>query len=529
MNGYSKAVLVVSDLHCGSIFGMLPLGFTASDDKVVNPNAGQAYLWSCWVDLAQRVAQHPIVAVVVNGDVIDGSQGAQRGTELALPMLVDQALAAEACLSTLKDALKGKPAWYFIQGCVTPGNRVLRDDMTWTPAEKLVPGDGIMAFDKFTDGTIGSQRRWQRAIVTAAVRHVKDVAEVKFSDGTTITATLDHPWLCCQDNHGRRRYTWIRTQQLAAGQKIRRLLQPWAVDRSYDAGWLAGFFDGEGTIQGCGLIELGQNPGPALDRATSLLSSLGFRFSLYENERDKLRTVHLLGGTGESLRFLGMVRPGRLLNDARELRCGIPRGNCQPTLEVLSVTPRGPDEIVGLSTSAHTYIAEGFGHANTEYHDSRAGREVEAVARAMGGRAYVGAGTGRYSREALDLDVDGVVLNFAHHISASGGLYRATAPDREGVWSALGGKEGKVPRADVVVRSHVHCFTHVEHPSKHVIVTPCWQLQTRFMRRKSYYRMVPDIGAVLLWIDGAAKKKGEDPVVVQKYLYPLPPLKPVKL
>jgi hypothetical protein len=281
MNGYSKAVLVVSDPHCGSIFGMLPPDFTTSDDKTVGQNVGQKHLWQCWVDMGQAVAAHPIVAVVVNGDVIDGAQGAQRGTELALPMLADQALAAEMCLRDLRGRLKERAKWYFVQG--------------------------------------------------------------------------------------------------------------------------------------------------------------------------------------------------------------------------------------------------------TEYHDSAAGREVESVARGIGATPYVGPGTGRYSREALDLDVDGVVLNFAHHISASGGLYRATAPDREGVWSALGGKEGKVPRADVVVRSHVHCFTHVEHPSKHVVVTPCWQLQTRFMRRKSYYRMVPDIGVVLLWIDGAAKKKGEDPVVVQKLLYPLPPLKPVKL
>jgi|SRR5579884_584196 len=271
-----KCLLVVSDLHCGSIYGLLPPGFTTSDGRVVSPNAGQAYLWSCWSSLAEHVGKLKIAGVIVNGDVVDGRQQAQRGTELCLPMIEDQAAAAEACLKFLRKHT-GSAKWYFTQG--------------------------------------------------------------------------------------------------------------------------------------------------------------------------------------------------------------------------------------------------------TEYHDAKAGREVEVVARALNARPYVGAGTGRYCREVLDLEVDGVVSNFSHGISVSGGLYRATSPDREGVWSALAGKEGKVPKADAVVRSHAHYFVHVEHESKHILITPCWQLQTRFMRRNSAYRMLPSIGAVLLWIDGGAKRRGDDPVRVQKILYPLPPIK----
>jgi hypothetical protein len=178
----------------------------------------------------------------------------------------------------------------------------------------------------------------------------------------------------------------------------------------------------------------------------------------------------------------------------------------------------------GIRSKPKWYFVQG-----TEYHDARAGRETEAVAKALGAKGYSGPGTGRYSREVLNLEVDGVILNFAHGISVSGGLYRATAPDREGVWSALAGKEGKSPRADAVVRSHVHYFTHVEHPTKHIVITPAWQLQTRFMRKNSAYRMLPDIGIVLLWIDGKAKRRGEDGVRVQKELYPLPPVETTKL
>ena len=66
----TKAILVVSDLHCGSIYGMLPPDFATQDGAPKVPNAGQKYLWECWLDLAKRVASLPILAVVVNGEIV---------------------------------------------------------------------------------------------------------------------------------------------------------------------------------------------------------------------------------------------------------------------------------------------------------------------------------------------------------------------------------------------------------------------------------------------------------------------------
>lgn len=271
-------VLVVSDIHVGSIFGLLPPGFVRSDNATVSLNPGQEHLWGCWDDLRQRVRD--VDVVVVNGDVIDGPQPAQRGTELSLPILGDQAEAAIETLRLLKKST-GTAPWYFIQG--------------------------------------------------------------------------------------------------------------------------------------------------------------------------------------------------------------------------------------------------------TEYHDCRAGRSAEEVARALDATPYTGLGTGRYSREVLDLDIDGVVINFAHGISVATGFYRATPADREGIWSALAGKDGKMHKADAVVRSHAHSFVHVEHASKHIVISPCWQLQTRYQRKNSVYRMIPDIGAMVLEVTPDAKRQGFDPVHVQKILYPLPAVKPTKL
>lgn len=269
---------VVSDLHCGSIFGLLPPNFHTSDGALRAQNAGQNYLWRCWTNLAQRWHDDPVDVLVVNGDVIDGTQRMQAGTELALPMLADQAEAAEQVLTFLLSA-NGTVPTYFIQG--------------------------------------------------------------------------------------------------------------------------------------------------------------------------------------------------------------------------------------------------------TEYHDCKAGRSVEAVAKALHAEQYHGLGTGKYSKEVLDLDIDGTIINFSHGISVSQGFYRLTAVDREGVWSALAGKEGKSPKADCVVRSHAHYFAHAEHESKHIVITPCWQLQTRYMRKNSVYRMQPSLGALEINVDPAAKRADEDPIHIEKVLYRLPEMKPV--
>ena len=158
----------------------------------------------------------------------------------------------------------------------------------------------------------------------------------------------------------------------------------------------------------------------------------------------------------------------------------------------------------------------------TEYHDSKAGREMEVISQRLGAEKYSGIGVGRYCKEALDLEIGGAILNFSHGTSVASGLYRATPPDREAVWSALAGKQGKAPKADVVCRSHAHIFVHVEHPSKHALICPCWQLQTRFMRRHSIYRMLPDIGYVVIEIDTEARSQGNDPIKICKRTYSLP-------
>lgn len=276
----AKRLVVFSDLHCGSVFGMLPPDFVTSFGATVSQNAGQKYTWECWLDFAHKVKAFKPDIFIVNGDVIDGKQRKQEGTELALNLLLDQEEAAVQTCMVLKNAAP-EALWFFTQG--------------------------------------------------------------------------------------------------------------------------------------------------------------------------------------------------------------------------------------------------------TEYHDGNAAHSLENVASRLGAEKYPGVGGGRYAREVLDIDIEGIGVNVMHHISGTGGIYRATPLDRETMWASLSGKEGKANRADLLIRSHVHYFSHLEYLVKHAVITPCWELQTRFMRKRSAYRMLPDLGAIFITIDGKAKERGEDPCHIKKIHYAIPVIKPYKL
>jgi Calcineurin-like phosphoesterase len=187
-------------------------------------------------------------------------------------------------------------------------------------------------------------------------------------------------------------------------------------------------------------------------------------------------------------------------------------------------------------TSAASLLFEDLKHAlngtekfflvqGTEYHIGKAGEDEEVFAERLGCVPYKGLGTGHFSRQTLDLEPigeSGTVINFHHGVSVSSGLYRAVAIDREALWSAIAGKEGKLLKADCIVRAHAHYFVHVEHPNKHAYINPAWQLQTGFMRKNGPYRMLPDIGFTWIEVDGEAKKAGDDPITIHKVIYKLP-------
>ena len=164
----------------------------------------------------------------------------------------------------------------------------------------------------------------------------------------------------------------------------------------------------------------------------------------------------------------------------------------------------------------------------TEYHEGRGAEELESVAARVNGAKVQSNFSGRYCKEMLDLAVDGTVINFAHHLGGGAGFTRSGVLDAETMWCQITSSKGESIAADLIVRSHLHFFMHVEHVNRHALLCPCWQLQTRFARHRSAYKLMPNIGAVVLHVSPEAKKRGLDPICFTKILYPLPKPKETK-
>jgi hypothetical protein len=170
--------------------------------------------------------------------------------------------------------------------------------------------------------------------------------------------------------------------------------------------------------------------------------------------------------------------------------------------------------------------------AGTAYHVGEWHSAEEGIARDMGGEAYWSIGTGRQCREVLWLDAEGVILEATHHPAGSStGFYRMTVLDRDAQWSAMAAKDATkgIPKAELLIRSHLHFFGNLEHESKQVLQLPCWKLGDRHSRKSGLHRFIPSIGGVFIEVDGTAKSRGEAPCTVRKELYSLPPVKVVKL
>ena len=261
--------------------------------------------------------------------------------------------------------------------CLARGTRVLRADLRWVPVESLKVGTAIVAFDENPAGGSGGSRCWRIGEVLSTESHLKPCLLVSLDDGTEFTCSTDHRFLVVERTHegGRsRRNAWARADNLRVGAVMPKFFEPWPEPSGYDAGWVGGFYDGEGSLSsrphGGLSIDLAQVRNGLLDRLFEIIEADGFVVGRWEqkekrpNQQDTERTS-LQGGWNEVMRFLGTYRPERLIEKhARLFRGRGPHMQRRAAVRVKSIEMVGQREVIVLETSASTYLAEGFGHHN---------------------------------------------------------------------------------------------------------------------------------------------------------------------
>ena len=93
------------------------------------------------------------------------------------------------------------------------------------------------------------------------------------------------------------------------------------------------------------------------------------------------------------------------------------------------------------------------------------------------------------------------IMNCAH-AATSALIYPATVIDREMTFLKMAVAEGRVPKADYLVRGHLHRYIHIDYPDIHGIQLPGWMTWFPLGDKvRLYGRTQPDIGGMILLID----------------------------
>ena len=262
-------------------------------------------------------------------------------------------------------------------GCVARGNRVLKSDFTWVNVENLIEGDSLIAFEETTTEP-NKPRKYALSIVEKVTPIIRECSEIEFEDGEKLIATNDHPWLTHYSDT-QKHWKYVNTDQVQDIGFLTTVLTPWEKDTNqYHAGYLAGFFDADGCLsqhQRKGRengftfsITFAQKDPLIINKLSKSLDFYKFEYSItsYDRKHSDIKSIRILGGISEKLRFLGIVCPEKLnrldLEKFNQLKmCSLGHR------KIKNVTAIGKHEVIGLQTSSSTYIVEGMPCHNTKF------------------------------------------------------------------------------------------------------------------------------------------------------------------
>lgn len=289
--------------------------------------------------------------------------------------------------------------------CPAPETMILKADLTWVRADSLSIGDSLIAFDEN-----GPQRKFRTATVNSCHAIVKKRYRVTTTTGVT-TVSTGHPFLVkVSTGHW---HQWKLSETLLPGDQIASIGVPWTTDMSREGGYLAGQYDGEGclnfSLNQHGSISFRaawvQARGAVSDRMIDILTSKGFTVAEFSKRQIMGRlglgmgitgphkpqvSLTINGGRWETLRFLGSIRPYRLLSDSRLSRAWENNRLCPSYATVVSVEDIGDGPVIALDTTTKTFIGDGLlQHNTTNYPERLGGRIVNRPSR-FDDRIFVG-------------------------------------------------------------------------------------------------------------------------------------------
>lgn len=254
--------------------------------------------------------------------------------------------------------------------CPVPETLILTADLRHVPAGDLKVGDKLVGFDEERPGK-GKHRRLKESEVLGVDRAVSPCYKLTFSDGTTVTCSDNHRWLVTTAG---RRTEWKTTENLEPTDTVFKVSDIWGYEEDYRTGYLAAAYEGEGHFTRGQLVGFSQRDNVMLTKVRKMLEELGF--STWERNEtgtnNDVIVLNIAGGRSEIMRFLGQVRPERLLDKLDISQLGTIGRHARPQdgfvhPHLVSKEFVGDREVVVLETSTQTYVAEGLASHNCKW------------------------------------------------------------------------------------------------------------------------------------------------------------------
>jgi predicted phage terminase large subunit-like protein len=271
--------------------------------------------------------------------------------------------------------------------CTPAESPILMSDLTMKPISEIRAGDEVVGFDKRAtiDGTSGGRFKLTRTNVLEVHQYFAPVVKITLDSGEIIRCTKDHRWFT-KDRGPTRDMYMPATLKSSLGRVCPPTLPTLTAEEQRDAGWLSGFFDGEGTVSNCfrehysGAARIifyqgaGRNK-PLCDKLESTLKHFGFQYTYREDERKPnknapcygYRAYSLMNGGRQQLpmlqRFLHIVQPTKWRDRIVE---GAYKSNfIQQRERVVKIEPDGEEPVYALTTGTGNYIVWGIASANS--------------------------------------------------------------------------------------------------------------------------------------------------------------------
>lgn len=302
----------------------------------------------------------------------------------------------EFILSFKNEKVDWGPVGYIVyKRCVDEHTPVLCADLRWRPSGELKVGDEIIAFD--SDPGVRNLRH----LKTTKVLHNKiEVAEtygIELEDGTILYSTPDHEWLVQMASSS---LVWRETKDLGKSNKggpvfLCRPFGPvWTDDTSYEAGYLAAAFDGEGCVDRVNSISFVQVQNSMIDKVESFLDRRCIPYTRSSRKlidgRQQCYSLRI-NGRRNFIPLLGSIQAPRLIDRLRKNMYkdgGALRTDPEDLVKVVRVFPAGSRNIAVLSTDAETHFTGGFASHNTYARTKEDGHSeewYETIARVVDG------------------------------------------------------------------------------------------------------------------------------------------------